>query len=202
MKEMHIAQVEFEEAKAAADLMSIFQDLGFTINALDRLSKLVSSDDEDPVLARSFWTAALVAYARCFATGKRFGLSRALFGDIEGGAEAHQLYIELRNKHVAHSVNPFEQVVAGLILSPPESSDRRVEGILGLSQSLLHLDLEGIRNLRRLALIALKYVEKLGRDYQEMALEIAKTMPLDDLYDRASPRTVAPGPEQAAKPRK
>src|SRR5262249_29593458 len=107
---------------------------------------------EDHIITGSLWSAALVSYARCFSTGRRFGLSEKLFEHIEGGIECHQLYIDMRNKHIAHSVNPFEQVVVGLVLSPPTSSERKVEGISILSQRLVHFDSEGIQNLRRLAL--------------------------------------------------
>ena len=200
--ELFIAEVDFEEARLTADLMSYFQDLAFTIDALDQLQKLVDNNAKDNVLMGSLWIAALISYARCFSTGKRFALSEGLFENIEGGVECHQLYINLRNKHIAHSVNPFEQVVVGLVLSPPSSSERKVEGISILSQKLLHFTSEGIQNLRRLALIALKEVEKRGKEYQEKALEVGKKIPIATLYAKASPRTVTPGPEQAGKARK
>jgi hypothetical protein len=202
MDEMYIAEVDFDEAKQTADLMSYFQDLAFTISALDRLQQLIDDNSKDEVLAASLWIAALITYARCFSTGKRFGLSEKLFEGIEGGVECHQLYMNLRNKHIAHSVNPYEQVVVGLVLSPPSSPERKVEGVSILSQKLLHLDSEGVQNLRRLTLIAMKEIEKQGKEYQEKTLEAGKKIPIDILYIKASPRTVAPGPEEAGKPRK
>jgi hypothetical protein len=159
-------------------------------------------DSKDEMLSTSLWIAALITYARCFSTGKRFGLSEKLFESMEGGVECHRLYIDLRNKHVAHSVNPFEQVVVGLVLSPPSSRDRKVEGVSILSQRLLHLDSEGIQNLRRLALIVMKEIEKQGKEYQEKTLEVGRRIAIDTLYAKASPRTVAPGPEEAGKARK
>jgi hypothetical protein len=202
VEELYIAEVDYEEAKMTADLMSYFQGLAFTIDALDRLQQLLVEKVEDTVLSGSLWIAALISYARCFSTGKRFGLSEKLFESIEGGVECHQLYMNLRNKHIAHSVNPFEQVVVGLVLSPPSGAERKVEGVSILSQKLIHLDSEGIHNLRRLAFIAMKEIERQGKDAQEKALEIGKQIPIEDLYMKANPRTVAPPPEAAAKPRK
>lgn len=202
MEELFIAEVDFEEAKQTADLMSYFQDLAFTIKALDRLQQLIGENGKDEVLTGSLWIAVLISYARCFSTGKRFGLSEKLFEDIEGGVECHQLFMNLRNKHIAHSVNPFEQVIVGLVLSPPSSSECKVEGVSILGQKLLHLDSEGIQNLRHLALVAMKKVEKQGKEYQEKTLEVGKQLPIDTLYAKARPRTVAPGPEDAGKSRK
>jgi hypothetical protein len=202
MGEMYIAEVDYEEAKTTADLMSYFQDLAFTIDALDRLQHLLDENIEDQVLSGSLWIAALISYARCFSTGKRFGLSEELFENIEGGVECHQFYMNLRNKHIAHSVNPFEQVVVGLVLSPPSSTERKVEGVSILSQKLMHLNSEGIQNFRHLALIAMKEIEKLGKDAQTKTLEAGQQLPIESLYVKASPRTVAPPPEEAGKPRK
>jgi len=51
----------------------------------------------------------LIKYARCFATGKRFGLSKDVFQNLQGEPfKAHQFYIDLRNKHIAHSANPID----------------------------------------------------------------------------------------------
>jgi len=200
--ELHIAEVDFDEAKWTADFMSYFQDLAFTIKALDQLQELVKEKTNDHVVTGSLWMAALVSYARCFSTGKRFGLSENLFENTEGGIECHNLFMNLRNKHVAHSVNSFEQVVVGLVLSPPASSERKVEGVSILSQKLLHFESEGIQNLRQLALIAMKEVERQGKEYQEKTLEVGKKIPIDTLYVKARPRTVAPGHEQAGKSRK
>lgn len=202
MEELYIAEVDYEEAKTTADLMSYFQDLAFTIDALDRLQQLLDENVRDTVLSGSLWIAALISYARCFSTGKRFGLSEKLFESIEGGVECHQLYMNLRNKHIAHSVNPFEQVFVGLILSPPSSTERKVEGVSILSQKLIHLDSEGIQNLRRLAFIAMKEIERQGKDAQEKTLGVGKQLPIEGLYTKANPRTVAPPPEAAGKPRK
>ncbi len=201
-EELFIAEVDFEEARLTADLMSYFQDLAFTIDALDHLQSLIDNNSKENILMGSLWIAALITYARCFSTGKRFGLPEELFESIEGGVECHQLYMNLRNKHIAHSVNPFEQVVVGLVLSPPSSPERKVEGISILSQKLLHLNSEGVQNFRRLALVALKEVERQGKGYQEKALEVGKKIPIATLYAKARPRTVTPGPEQAGKARK
>ncbi|MBE9546052.1 MAG: hypothetical protein IMF10_00985 [Proteobacteria bacterium] len=145
MDELYIAEVDFEEAKRTADLFSYLQDLAFTVKALDRLQQLIDDNSNDEVLTGSIWIAAFISYARCFLKGKRFGLSEQLFEEMEGAVECHRLYIDLRNKHIAHSVNPFEQVVVGLVLSPASSSIREVKEVSILGQKLLHHKSDGRR---------------------------------------------------------
>lgn len=202
MEELFIAEVDYDEARVTADLMSYFQDLTFTIDALDRLQQMINDNVQDNVVSGSLWIGALVSYARCFSTGKRFGLSGEMFRSSAGGLECHEYYINLRNKHIAHSVNPFEQVVVGIVLSPPSKSEKKVEGIAVMSQRLLHLDSVGIQNLRRLSVAALEVIQTRSKESQDEALEAGKKLLLDSLYDKAHLRTVTPGPDQASKARR
>jgi len=41
MEDLHIAEVDHEEARKTADLMSYFQDLAFTVEALDRPKQML-----------------------------------------------------------------------------------------------------------------------------------------------------------------
>src|SRR5437762_13315016 len=100
-QQLHIAQLESDNAQLLADHHGIFEDLGFCIRCCDRLTEQLEKglvDDED--LHRAWWTAAVIAYARCFATGVRYGLTVEIFSHFEGEpAAAHQLYVDMRNKH-------------------------------------------------------------------------------------------------------
>ena len=54
--------------------------------------------------------AAVIRYGRCFASGVRESLSHALLQSAPTDLQsAHLHFIDLRNKHVAHSVNEFEE---------------------------------------------------------------------------------------------
>ncbi len=125
--------------------------------------------------------------------------NKNLEGDPLG---CHQLYINLRNKLIAHSVNPFEQVAVDIQLSPPDNIKREVLGVTVLSMKLIHTKIEGVEILLRLALIAREEVEKQTKEYETKTLEVAKSLPIDTLYSKARSRLVAPGPEDAGKARK
>jgi len=147
VERMPIAILDFEEARQLADYGAILQDLSFVLGVLERLHELLGEDgdDADSVLVRAYWTAALIAYVRCFSAGKRFGLSEEIFEGIEGGVGAHRLYKQLRDKHIAHSVNPFEQVKVGAVLASEAAGERKIEGIAATYFNFLSHSQEGGR---------------------------------------------------------
>jgi hypothetical protein len=136
-------KVEFEEAREAEGWMGISQDLRFVVKATRHLADVmrqqgegsggtpVTLDTNDTVVI-SLWTAALVAYARCFATGVRARLSEGVFDDKSVALEEHRYYMDLRNKHVVHSVNPFEISATGVGVANVAGEDPYVYGAVGV----------------------------------------------------------------------
>ena len=201
-EQLPVVEVQFEEARKLADLASIYQDLSYVVDALERLKVLLDEDSDDHVLIQSYWTAALISYVRCFSTGKRLGLSESIFDSWDGAAEVHQFYRNLRDKHIAHSVNPFEQIVVGLVLSAARGEGRGVEGVATLSQKLIAETSEGVETLLRLAKFAHGVVARQAKEYEKSVLEIGKNLAVDGLYSKASLRTVTPGPQDSDKARR
>jgi hypothetical protein len=108
------------EARELADLSSVIQDLKFVNSCCERLWSEMQKEaaEQDDVLVQALWSAALVAYWRCFGSGKRAPLRRSdinivpLQGEV---MEWHDHLCDLRSKHIAHSVNPYEQMTVGVI---------------------------------------------------------------------------------------
>ena len=168
-----------------------------------RLKKLLKENSKDNILIESLWTSALVRYARCFACGKRTGLSEDIFKEFQGDpVEAHRFYINLRNKHIAHSVNPFEQMEVGLILSPIGESERRVLGVSVLAMKQISLSIDGVHQLGLLSKIAHDKMCNLAKELENKVIEKGKKTPIEELYKKARPRLIAPEPDLANKPRK
>lgn len=198
-----IAKVDFEEAKTLADLGALRQDLGAVMQTCTRLLDLLRTDSEDHILLEALWTSALVRYARCFAEGKRYGLDESVFSGLNGDpVGTHRLYINIRNKHIAHSVNPLEQMEVGLILEPKERQDKKIIGVATLSMRQITADVDGVRQLGMLAKVIFGKVCELGKQYEQKVLEIGRTLPLDDLYGRARPRLTGTDVDALGKPRK
>ena len=203
MVENPIAKVDYEEAKKLADLGAIVQDLRFIMETCSRLKELLKEKSEDSLLIESMWTAALIRYARCFASGKRkFGLSESIFDGLMGEPQkVHKWCIDLRDKHIAHSVNPFEQVEVGLILSPQSSHERKIIGVATMYMRHICPDIRGVQQLGMLSNVILEKVVQIAEEYKKKTLEKGESIPLEALYKHARPCMVAPGPELTDKPR-
>jgi len=201
---LHLAELKTPNARLLADRASIFQDLAFCIECCDELSEiLIVARRGENVVQQALWTAALISYARCFASGARLGLTPAIYDKFDGEPrETHQMYIDMRNKHIAHSVNPFEQVKVAAVLSPPGNPIREVQGVATLSMKRISDEIEGVKQLRLMARSALGEVERLCKEQQQQVLEDAKLMLIEELYATAAPRTVVPEGKAAARRRR
>lgn len=117
-------KVEFEEAKEAAQWAGVHQDLWFVVRAVEQIlaihqrqtsghnTRTTAGDDD--VLMLGLWSAALIAYRRCFNIGVRGGFTEEVFGDREDVLNQHRYFLHIRGKHIAHSVNPFEMSTTGI----------------------------------------------------------------------------------------
>jgi hypothetical protein len=191
-------------AQELADLASIFQDLAFVIECCDRLLDLLESSDRDPVMAQALWSSALVAYVRCFGSGKRFGLDADIVEQVglEGEVRTwHQYLRNMRDKHIAHSVNPFETVIIAAVLTPEDKGDRKVEGVALLSLKHMAAAEQGVYQLRQLAKALRRKVGESCEAQREKVWADAKALDIRKLDTYPPARVYAPSSEQAGEPR-
>jgi hypothetical protein len=175
-------------AQVLADQAATIQDLQFVMECCKRLlTELARPEDErDSVVPLALWSAALIAYGRCFGNGKRFGLTaddvRSL--PLEGEVmKFHKWVIEERKRHTTHSANPFEAATVAAALSPPDKPKRRVTGIAVLSRSHVLVDDTGVRQLGGLASELAKQTADKAQAQQDVALVDAGKLPVDRLYE-------------------
>jgi hypothetical protein len=200
MEETYVVQADYEEALKLADVYSILQELKSVMETCTRLRQLLKAEQKDWLLIESLWTAALIRYSRCFASGKRHGLSEDIYKDLPGDAVGvHRLYENLRNKHIAHSVNPFEQVKVGLILSSEKSQEKKVMEVSPFLMKLVATTDDDVRQLGALVKVLVNKLMKNGEQYEEEALRVGRSLPIDELYSLPRLRTVAPEPNDAGK---
>lgn len=195
-EQLPVVKVAGREAAKLADTASVLQDLGFVVEVCSRLVTLMESgDDCDSLLIEALWSAALVAYVRAFATGVRHGLSEDDVSGLPGEPVAvHRWYKDLRDKHVVHSVNPYEEVSVGAILSVDEP--KVVEGVAVLSRQLMVGDTQTVSQLRWLASTLRKSIAKRGKEQQDVVLEWLKSLPIESLENNEPLRSYVPGPAQ------
>jgi len=184
---MPTVALDVPSAQTLADQASIIQDLQFVMDCCKRLLTELARPDEDrdPVVPQSLWSAALVAYARCFGKGKRFGLSTEdvrtlpLRGEV---MKYHKWVMQERDKLTVHPANPFTAAKVGAALSPPDRAERRVEGIVILSASRVLVDDTGVRQLGGLASELAKQTAEKAQAQQDSVLADAQQLSQDSLY--------------------
>jgi len=102
---------ESTETKRLADLTGIRFDL---TSALAMAKELISLEDADfarlNVMADALTTALVVRYSRAFVSGVRTVRAEDVLQGLSAEqASLHEELLSLRNKHVAHSVNSYEE---------------------------------------------------------------------------------------------
>src|SRR5260370_37893715 len=125
--------LDVSSAQILAVQVSIIQDLQLVRDCCKRLLTELArpEEDRDAVVPQALWSSARVAYARCFGTGRRFGLaaedvrSLPLHGAV---MKFHKWVIEECNKLTVHPANPFEAAEDAAALSPLVQMERRGEG--------------------------------------------------------------------------
>jgi hypothetical protein len=179
--------LDVASAQILADQASIIQDLQFVMDCCKRLLTELATPDEDrdPVVPQALWSAALVAYARCFGKGKRFGLSTEDVRNLPLQGEVmkyHKWVIGERDKLTRHPADPFAATKVGAALSPPDQGERRVEGIVILSTSRILVDDTGVRQLGGLASELAKQTAGKAQTQQDFVLADAQQLNRDSLY--------------------
>jgi hypothetical protein len=190
--------LDVSSAQILADQASIIQDLQFVMDCCKRLLTELArpEEDRDTLVPQALWASALVAYARCFGKGRRFGLAtddiRAL--PLQGAVmKYHRWVIDERNKLATHPANPFEAAKVGAALSLPGQGQRRVEGIAIFSTSHVLVDATGVRQLGGLASELAKQTAEKAQKQQDAVLADAQQLDIDSLYRLPPLRTRPPG---------
>jgi len=184
---MPTVALDVPSARILADQASIIQDLQFVMDCCKRLLTELAKpeEDRDPLLPQALWSSAVMAYARCFGKGKRFGLTAddvkklPLHGAV---MKFHGWVIEERDKLAARAPNPSEAAKVGAALSPPEQKDRRVEGIVIFANSHVLINDVGVRQLGGLASELAKQTADKAQEQQDVVLKDAQQLDLDSLY--------------------
>ena len=188
--------VDFDEAREAAELHAIIQDLSFVTQVCDELeNRLLAREadaqdedehttaDVDNHIDGSLWIAALTTYGRCFLRGIRYSLPESLFLRTPGMdyTHLHRYYMNIRDKHVAHSVNALEANDAVLRLSRRADGSLAVEGLGMVYLSLAHPHHSEVQQLGSMAGYASGYAQDAFRDASKRAFEKAKSLSQEEL---------------------
>lgn len=112
-------------------LLSVRGDLGRADEALSSLLDRAAMFGGGGLLAEAVFTLAIVAYVRCFASGRRKGLNPSIFDNKPRLQKAHEEFKAIRDQHIAHAVGVLENLHV-FVAADNASSPARGVGALGV----------------------------------------------------------------------
>jgi hypothetical protein len=195
--------LELEEARYLADLTGVEFDLQSAIRLSELLIKRIESSEYDGELLDALSTAIVVRYSRAFVSGVRRKLEIGDIPDLnEKELKEHKWLIETRNKHIAHSVNEFEenQVVGYYILESPEE-----KGITSISVQhgrVIGLSYKDASSVIDLSKKILEYVAEEIKKEKSKLLSLVRQKDINEILPSGKQTAFRPDMSKADKRRK
>ncbi|MDO7882328.1 hypothetical protein [Antiquaquibacter soli] len=179
-----IVRLTSENARALEHLTGIINDLQATV----RYCIVYESSFEsalDPAVQDALWKAALVTYARCFEAGVRKSErpDLSVLDDLGDARKAHEYFMTLRSKYVAHSVNALEMNMTYALLTNDRGETVVARGPGTFQISSNPLNEQGSNTLKRLA-------ETLLHQAQERHGSLSEAV-MDELHDMSQEELLA-----------
>jgi hypothetical protein len=192
-RDSRVVEVKLPEAEVLADLYGIVFDLDAAAYLCDRAIELSQPRSRDSLVVEGLVAAAVIRYGRCFASGVRFGLTSTDLGDLGHGAlESHGYFKDLRDKFVAHSVNPFEETFVTATATEQGGVKLPIRAI-GPGQHRLVLSASTAEALGRLISDVNAVVGKRVAAEERRLLRVIQGLPLEAIHggDLHTPRRLA-----------
>ncbi|MBF6335206.1 hypothetical protein IU450_04835 [Nocardia abscessus] len=191
------------------NFVGILEDMKFVAEAFDQLAELTreDGDDEPWVHRQALFSAAVIAYARCFGSGVRGKLEVSALDQLpqsEPGAarKMHKFVCDMRDKHVAHSVSPFEAVMVGGLFHAEEGQTDPSAAVGWLTIRGLPLGVELALGLRDLARCWVNYLDVQIKLVQEKVMASLKNEDPEVFAKRPPIQYTVPSPDDAGIPRR
>jgi len=135
-------------------------------------------------------TAACVSYARCFLSGVRQSLDNNLLRTAEPEFNTlHDFVMGFRNKHIAHSVNSFEENTVTVHLGDNFQSSQEIETVTPSHTRAAGLAFDIPAKLKRLAQWWLRKVDEEMSVEKANVLRAARATLLSDLEAYGTPKS-------------
>jgi hypothetical protein len=148
-------------------------------------------------VSRATYIAALIIYRRCFKDSKRAKLNISKMHMIKGADEYHRHWIGMADKHIAHSVNSFEQIAIGAI-----TNDVTVVGVAKLSMTKVGETREATQNFAAFIEDIIQIiVAPTIHELENSVLEEMRVRPFKELSSREILNVIIPSSAEASVPR-
>ena len=174
------ADLYIPEAETLADLSGISWDLQRAREFAELLAEEFAVEKPNWTLVEPFSIAITVMYSRPFASGVRRPLGENDLAILSSDQRAaHDHLRAYRDKHVAHSVNAFEENLPRATYCVERVNEEGITGISGGGGRITGLSGTDLKNVIVLTTVLGTYVNSLIAKEQERLLVIVRKMPLE-----------------------
>ena len=183
-------EVKLPEAEVLADLYGIVFDLDAATYLCEKAVEQGQPRRHDSLLVEGLVAAAVVRYGRCFSTGARSGLRRQDIAKLNADDLAtHNYFKDLRDKFVAHSVNPFEVTYVTTTTRERDGTKCPIRSV-GAGQHRLLLSADTAEALAHLISMVKAIVQVRVSAEKQRLLEVIQALPLETIHsgDLHTPR--------------
>lgn len=175
-------------ALSIADMDGVMRDLDFVADACGILLEKLAARATDLITLESLQSAAMIKYGRCFKTGVRnaFTIPKEWLNELSAELkEAHEDTLTLRDKHLAHAVNDWDNHIPLLwaVRDYPDAAPRLLNVFVGYNGTI-GLDPKWIQHLRDVALTLRSRIGKEMDAEREKIIECASKLPIEELERR------------------
>ena len=194
--------IDIDEAKSLADFTGIEYDLRSAVQFSKLLIKCFESSDCDLDLIDAISTSILVRYSRAFMTGVR---TRIKIEDVcldQNELNKHKWFLDTRNKHIAHSINAFEEnrVVGHYVLEKPE--EKGITSISVQHGSVISLSSQDAKSVINISTKILAFITKKINKEKSRILSIVRQSDIKKLLQHGKQSAFNPNMNKPSKRRK
>ena len=181
-------EIDIPGAAVLADLTGISHDFESVRIYATQLKEMLDRETPDYSLVEPMTTAILVRYSRPFASGVRLRLNKSELETLSHDQRAyHDRFCIWRNKHIAHSVNVFEdnQPVARYWVE--RIDDEGFTSVECNSSELIGMSSRDIEIVIELATHFINQLKPRLKFEKEKVLEIVRSRPIKQILAMAKP---------------
>lgn len=194
------AEVTIPEAEILADLYGIIYDLEIASELCQKAQDLPAHSDVQ--ITEAIVSSAVIRYGRCLKSSVRLGIDPEDIATMPDEIQVlNRYFVDLRNKYVAHSVNPFDAVFVTASLTEKNGMKLPIKAI-HMGAIRVVLDARVASSLQRLVEAALGMVKEKAKVEESRLLEHLQSLPIEQQhqFDLHIPKNV--GPHNVGKSRK
>ena len=165
--------LHFDETRYLEDLSGIARDFRTVLKACELLTENSPPNTENFDAVELYTDAILIKYARPFSTGVRERIGKALLRKLTPEQLGwHKEFMDWRNKHTAHSVNPFEHNQAvGYYIEGKEQEGFNQVAVQ--NRNVIGMGGVGVKNISELSQIFLDFIDETIEEQKDIILKIA-----------------------------